>query len=251
MLSYLQSGLIVTMAMLLSVAIVALLNRLWPISRRKLVNDVTGWQLGILGTTYGVILGFMLFTVWNDFRAAEVNTNLEASSLLTATRIGAELPSPEREAIQALGVKYAETTIHQDWPSMEVQQDSSASAKVAGEMWQVLAQLRANGNGSTSVDHLTSALKDLSERRNLREEEFQERLPKILWMLLVVGAGVTVGSSCVLGNDNKWLHYCQVLALTFVVAVALAAIADLARPFEGAVAVRPIAFERALSMMQP
>lgn len=69
-------------------------------------------------------------------------------------------------------------------------------------------------------------------------------------MLLVVGAGVTVGSSCLLGNDNEWLHYCQVLALTFVVAVALAAIADLARPFEGAVSVSPIAFERALALMQ-
>jgi hypothetical protein len=250
MLSYFESGLIVVVAMVSSIAIVAVLNRIWPISRRKLVNDVTGWQLGILGTTYGVILGFMLFTVWNDFRAAEVNTNLEASSLLTVARIGAELPSPEREAIQALGVKYAETTINQDWPAMEGQQDSSASARVAGEMWQVLVKLRMDGNGNGSVDHLTNALKDLSERRNLREEEFQERLPKILWMLLVVGAGVTVGSACLLGNDNEWLHYCQVLALTFVVAVALAAIADLARPFEGAVSVTPVAFERALSMMR-
>ena len=62
----------------------------------------------------------------------------------------------------------------------------------------------------------------------------------------MVGAGVTVGSSCLLGNDNAWLHYCQVLALTFVVVVALASIADLARPFEGAVSVTPVAFERAL-----
>ena len=250
MLSYLQSGLMVIAAMLLSAVTVAVLNRIWPISRRKLVNDVTGWQLGILGTTYGVILGFMLFTVWNDFRAAEVNANMEASSLLTVTRIGAQLPSPERETIQALGVKYAETTIHEDWPAMEMQEDSSASAKVAGDMWRVLVQLRSDGDASTRVDHLTNALKDLSERRNLREQEFQERLPKILWMLLVVGAGVTVGSACLLGNDSAWLHYCQVLALTFVVAVALAAIADLARPFEGAVSVTPIAFERALSMMQ-
>jgi hypothetical protein len=250
MLSYLQSGLLVTAAMLMSSLIVAVLNRVWPMSRRKLLNDVTGWQLGILGTTYGVILGFMLFTVWTDFRAAEVNANMEASSLLTVSRIGAELPSPEKEAIHALGVKYAETTIHEDWPAMENQQDTSASARVAGEMWNVLVELRAKATGNTIVDHLTSALKDLSERRNLREQEFQERLPKILWMLLVVGAGVTVGSACLLGNDNAWLHYCQVLALTFVVAVALASIADLARPFEGAVSVSPVAFERALAMMQ-
>ncbi len=170
MFSYSQSAFFVVASMAVSMFVVAVLNRLWPISSRKLVNDVTGWQLGILGTTYGVILGFMLFTVWTDFREAEVNANLEASSLMT--------------------------------------------------------------------------------RRNLREEEFRNRLPGILWLLLVAGAGATVGSACLLGNDNKWLHYCQVMALTFVVAVTLAAIADLARPFEGAVSVSPVAFQRALALMQ-
>jgi hypothetical protein len=250
MLSYAESGLFVIAAMMMSVVIVAVLNRVWPISSRKLVNDVTGWQLGILGTTYGVILGFMLFTVWIDFREAEVNANLEASSLMTVSRIGAGLPSPEREMIHALGLKYAEATINEDWPAMEVQRESSASERVTGDMWKVLAEMKSEGAGSRSADHLANALKDLSERRNLREQEFQERLPKILWLLLVAGAGATVGSSCLLGNDNKWLHYCQVLALTFVVAVTLAAIADLARPFEGAVSVRPVAFERALALMR-
>jgi Protein of unknown function (DUF4239) len=248
--SYAESAFFVIAAMLVSIVIVAVLNRAWPISSRKLVNDVTGWQLGILGTTYGVILGFMLFTVWNDFRGAEVNANMEASALLTVSRIGAGLPSPEREAIHALGVKYAQTTINQDWPAMQMQQNGDASEGVVGEMWKVLAEIKSGGGGDSSADHLSNALKDLSERRNLRAEELRNRLPAILWLLLMAGAAATVGSSCLLGNDNKWLHYCQVLALTFVVSVALASIADLARPFEGAVSVSPVAFERALAMMQ-
>jgi hypothetical protein len=247
MLSYVESGLFVAAAMIGTIVIVALLNRAWPMPSRKLVNDVTGWQLGILGTTYGVILGFMLFTVWNDFRGAEVNANMEASALLTVSRIGEGLPSPEREAIHVLGLKYAETTINDDWPAMQAQQDGRASEQVAGEMWKVLAEMKSDG--PDSGDHLENALKDLSERRNLREE-LRNRLPGILWLLLMAGAVATVGSSCLLGNDNEWLHYCQVLALTFVVSVALASIADLARPFEGAVSVSPVAFERALKLMQ-
>jgi hypothetical protein len=249
MFSYTQSAFFVAASLAISMFAVAALNRLWPISSRKLVNDVTGWQLGILGTTYGVILGFMLFTVWNDFRAAEVNTNLEASSLLTVSRIGAALPAPDREAIYRLGLKYAEAAINDDWPAMQVQRDSGASQRVAGEMWKVLAAMKSADAGN-SADHLANALKDLSERRNLREQELRDRVPVILWVLLVVGAGATVGSSCLLGNDNKWLHYCQVLALTFVVSVTLAAIGDLARPFEGAVSVTPVAFERALTLMK-
>ncbi len=250
MLSYAQSSLLIFVALVISVLTVIVLNRVWPIPSRKLINDVTGWQLGILGTTYGVILGFMLYTVWNDFRVADINTNLEAASLLTVSRLAAGLPSPQREAFHTLGLKYAEVAIDQEWPAMQVQQDSHASEMVLGDMWRLLVEVKTENGGSNSVDHLTSALSDLSERRNLREQELQARLPKILWLLLVAGAGATVGSACLLGNDNRWLHYCQVLALTFVVAVTLAAIADLARPFEGAVSVRPVAFERAQSMMQ-
>jgi hypothetical protein len=251
MLSYLQSSFLIILALVGSVVIVAVLNRVWPISHRKLVNDVTGWQLGILGTTYGVILGFMLYTVWNDFHVAEINSNLEATSLLRVTRIAAALPSPEREEFRALGLKYADVVINQEWPAMRVQQDSYASEVVGAEMWELLTKMRRTGKGEVGeTDHLTSALGDLSERRNLREQEFQVRLPAMLWLLLLAGAGATVGSACLLGNDSKWLHYCQVLALTFVVAVTLASIADLARPFEGAVSVTPVAFERAHTMMQ-
>jgi hypothetical protein len=124
---------------------------------------------------------------------AEVNANLEASSLLTVSRIGAGLPSPEREVIHGLGMKYAEATINEDWPKMRMQQDSRASQLVEGEMWKVLAEVKSEGNGSNSADHLANALKDLSERRNLREQELRNRLPKILWLLLVAGAGATVG----------------------------------------------------------
>jgi hypothetical protein len=250
MLSYVESALFVVAALVISVLIVLVLNRVWPIPNRKLINDVTGWQLGILGTTYGVILGFMLYTVWNDFRMAEINTNLEAATLLTVSRIAAGLPQPQREAFHALGLKYAEVAVHEEWPAMQAQQDSHASQVVIGEMWKLLNEVKTESGGSNSVDHLTSALGDLSERRSLREEELRTRLPEILWLLLVAGAGATVGSSCLLGNDNKWLHYCQVLALTFVVAVTLATIADLARPFEGGVSVSPIAFERVHAMMQ-
>ena len=252
MLNYAQSSFLIIVAMAVSILIVAVLNRVWPIPSRKLINYVTGWQLGILGTTYGVILGFMLYTVWNDFRVAEINANLEASSLLTVSRIAAGLPAPQRQEFHALGLKYAQVAIDQEWPAMEAQQDSNASELVLDEMWKVLTEVRVEvSGGGNSVDHLTSALSDLSEKRNLREQEFQIRLPGILWLLLVAGAGATVGSSCLLGNDNKWLHYCQVLALTFVVAVTLAAIADLARPFEGAVSVSSVALQRARAMMQP
>ncbi len=45
------------------------INRFWTTEKRRTHNDLIGWQLSILGTTYAVIVGFMLYTVWTNFRA--------------------------------------------------------------------------------------------------------------------------------------------------------------------------------------
>jgi hypothetical protein len=250
MLSYGQSTFAVVLSIIAAMLVVALLNRFWPIENRKIINDVNAWQMGVLGTTYGVILGFMLLTVWTDFRTAEIDVALETASLVNIHRIAAGLPSPQREIMQELTVKYADAAVNQEWPAMQAQRESDAAGVVMRQMWQTLTATQVQTMAQIgSVDHLMSALSNLAERRRLREEQHENNLPRLLWILLIVGGAATVTSSCLLGNDKKWLHYCQVMALTFVVAVTLAAIADLARPFEGALAVAPTALQRSLVIM--
>jgi hypothetical protein len=251
MLSYGQSTLAVVLSLLAAVLTVAILNWVWPIANRKILNDVNAWQMGVLGTTYGVILGFMLFTVWTDFRAAEIDVALETASLLNVHHIAAGLPMPQRETMRGLAVKYADAVVNQEWPAMQAQRENHAGEVVLEQMWQVIVATQAQTFRETSsVDHMTTAMTNLGERRRMRDEQNENRLPTVLWVLLIVGGMATVISSCLLGNDKKWLHYAQVLALAFVVSVTLAAIADLARPFEGAVAVTDTPLQRALVIMQ-
>ena len=252
MLSSVQSALVIILSVVSALLLVALLNRLWPIDSRKLLNDVTGWQLGVLGTTYGVILGFMLYTVWEGFRAAQIDANLEATSMLNVYRLADGLPSPQRETMQDLARRYEVVVVEQEWPAMQHQIEDRAASVVLGNMWRVLASVKIDSiSTGNSVDHIQYAMSNLAERRNMRDQQRTNQLPGLLWLLLVLGGAATIVSSCILGNDKKWLHYCQVGALTFVIVTALAGIADLARPYEGAVAVEPSAFVRAVQGMTP
>lgn len=251
MLDYTQSSLLIIFSILCSLLLVKLLNRFWPIQNRKLLNDVTGWQLGVLGTTYGVILGFMLYTVWQGFRAAQVDADLEATSMLNVYRIAGGLPSPQKEEIRELARRYEFVVVNEEWPAMQRQKDDRAAAIVLNEMWQVLETATPDARIATnSIDHIQYAMSNLAERRNMRDRQRSNQMPSLLWVLLVLGGGATIISSCLLGNDKKWLHYCQVGALTFVVVTALTAVADLARPYEGSVAVQPSAFVQATEAMK-
>ncbi|HEY2040610.1 MAG TPA: hypothetical protein VGG95_13140 [Edaphobacter sp.] len=251
MLSYVQSALLIGLSIGCALVLVNILNRLWPIQSRKIVNDVTGWQLGVLGTTYGVILGFMLYTVWGGFRAAQIDANLEATSMLNVYRLAAGLPSPQGEEIRDLARRYESVVVEVEWPAMQHQQDEHAAALVLSQMWDALAHAKADTPlTANSIDHIQYAMSALSEHRSMREQQSTNRVPFLLWVLLLLGAIATIVSSCVLGNDKKWLHYCQVAALTFVVITTLVAVADLARPYDGAVAVEPSAFTHALQLMR-
>jgi hypothetical protein len=250
MLSYAQNSLLICLSIVGSLLLVAALNYLWPISNRKVLNDVTAWQLGVLGTTYGVILGFMLYTVWEGFRAAQIDANLEATSMLNVYRLANGLPSPQKESIQKLARRYETVVVNEEWPAMQANREDRAAVAVLTEMWTVLASISPeNAVAANSVDHIQYAMSNLAERRNMRDLQRSNQMPLLLWLLLVIGGGATIVSSCLLGNDKKWLHYCQVAALTFVVVTTLAAIADLARPYGGAVAIHPEAFIHAVSVM--
>jgi hypothetical protein len=250
MLSYAQSSLLICLSIIAALLLVAALNSLWPTTSRKMINDVTAWQLGVLGTTYGVILGFMLYAVWEGFRAAQIEANLEAASMLNVYRLASSLPSPQRESVQELTRRYETVVVNEEWPAMAEQREDRAGVGVVNQMWAALGSVAPKTELETnSVDHIQYAMSTLAERRNMRDLQRSNQMPTLMWLLLVIGGGATIVSSCLLGNDTKWLHYCQVAALTFVVVTTLATIADLARPYEGAVAIHPQAFLYALKSM--
>ena len=77
MLNLAQNVVLLLVICFVSLGCTLLLNRLWPCEKRPNQNDLICWQLSILGTTYAVILGFMLYAVWNEFETARVLGNFE------------------------------------------------------------------------------------------------------------------------------------------------------------------------------
>ena len=58
---------------------------------RKESNDFTGAVVAVIGTTYAVLLAFMLGGVWNMFQQAEANEEQEANAVVNIYRIAAQL----------------------------------------------------------------------------------------------------------------------------------------------------------------
>src|SRR5262249_7650801 len=109
-----QNVAVVMVTVLASLLIMAGVNRIWPRERRRSYNDLIGWELTVLGTTYAVILGFMLYAVWTTVYEAERNVDFEASAAVDVYRLAEGMPAPQRSELQRLARNYVDTVIAQD-----------------------------------------------------------------------------------------------------------------------------------------
>lgn len=251
MLSTLQNFTIVVLTVAASLLFMWGLNRVWPSEKRHAHNELIGWQLSILGTTYAVILGFMLYTVWTNFGDAELNTENEANAVGNLYRLAQGLPDPQRGQIEVLARSYADAVVDQDWPQMAAGHTSESSHKVNQDMWRTLMSIKIGSPTEiVAEDHALSELSALTEHRRIRVLQNASRLPDVLWCLLIVGGAVTIASASMFGSANTSLHAFQVLVFSLLVVLALVAVADIDRPFQGSVHVSDYPFRRAQQNMK-
>jgi hypothetical protein len=250
MLGSFQNIVILIFTMTGSLLFVGALNRFWPREKRRVHNDLIGWQLGILGTTYAVILGFMLYSVWTAFGDANLNVDLEANALRNLYRLAEGLPKQQRTLLEAQTRNYADAVIQHDWPAMAHSQVPEQSHEINEDMWRTLMSVKlASPSEIIAEDHALTELSALTEHRRTRMIQSTFRLPVIFWCVLLVGGAVTVFSASLFGSENAVLHAIQVFSFTLLITLVLLAIADVNLPFQGSVHISNYAFVRARESM--
>jgi hypothetical protein len=246
MLNFWQNAVIVTAAMACALAFWWIIRRAWPPERRRLHNEITGWQISVLGTTYAVIIGFMLFAVWSDFKAAQENVETEASCLVDLYWSTSGLPQAQRQEIRKLALDYADAMITDEWPAMARRDVSNTGTLIVQQLWEAASENVAfTPPEQVSLEQTMSEIGNITVHRRIRQLQSEINLHPVLWIVLIVGGGITIMSSCLFGSEYPALHMLQVVTLALLLSLSLVAIADISHPFRGMVHVKPTGFENA------
>ena len=246
-----ENVLVVIAAVGLSLLFMLALNRAWPSENRRHYNDLVGWQLSILGTIYAVILGFMLYTVWTTYGEADSNVDREANAVVDLYHLADDFPEPQQSQLKNQARSYAEAAIHQEWPEMAKNEEPKQTLVILSQMWQTVRSVRiASSAEQIAQDHALSELSSLAQHRLTRLSQSTMRLPNMLWCVLLVGGTLTIVSACMFGMQGEKLQALHVFSLSLLISLALVAIADIHRPFQGLIHVRDYAFQWALESMK-
>jgi hypothetical protein len=150
---------VIAATVIASLLFMLLLNRLWPWAEATPHNDLIGWQASILGTTYAVILGFMLYTVWTRLGEADLNVDLEANAVVDIYHLAEGMPEPQRTQLQTMARSYVSAVIDQEWPQMANGEPPSRTSGIDREMWKTVVSARPSSQ--TEINAQDNALSQL------------------------------------------------------------------------------------------
>jgi hypothetical protein len=243
--------LVVSLAILLAVGGLILVEYLVPWQVRQHHNDVAGFIYAVLGVVYAVLLGFVTIVVWEDFEEARSAADAEANELAEFFWLAQELPEPQGERIQELAQSYAKVVIDDEWSLMEQGRASPRAWALTGEMRSSIYDFEPDTDAEQVLyGQGLQRVHDLVDQRRLRLLETREGIPRVMWSILAVGGIIVVGFTYLFGLENTRSHTLMIAALAAIIALVLFTIYALNQPFAGVSRVHPDAFQLVLETFE-
>jgi hypothetical protein len=210
-------------------------------------NEVAGFKFAVLGVVYAVLLGFAVIVVWEKFRDAENAAVQEAAGVVAIARLSGGLDTKSGGFVRERLTDYAQAAIADDWPAMA---NGKASPRVGQALDALYAAVLSVNPGtpreSATMAALLTELDVVTQGRRTRLVLASGVVPGVLWMVLFVGAVVTLTFTFFFGTRSVRAQSLMSGMLALVTFMGLFVVVEIDHPFTGPVKVDPQAMQLAL-----
>jgi hypothetical protein len=235
-----------------SVGLMLLTRCIWGLDRLKLNNEVAGFKYAVVGVFYGVLLAFVVVSVWEEYRGTETAVRNEAKALVDLHQVTAALPFEAGIEIRRLLFRYTDHVRKYEWRAMAKGQSSEDAAKDLEDLSSAIFALEPQGYRQLMLYQAgLKLLAVIADNRNERLDSADGSMSGLLWFVLIVGALVTLGYPAFFGASNLIAQTLMTAALAALVALSLLLAIAFDYPFTGGVRISPQPFDQALEEMPP
>lgn len=204
-------------------------------------NDLAGFILAVVGVVYAVLLAFVAVTVWERFEMAETRSYEEASALGVVYRNADDFPQSGQ--IRAALREYAKLVETDEWPAMARGQQSEEADALIEAIDRTVRQLPVSTMRQEDVHQQMLASLDLALRdRDIRLSMDATGINPLMWLILTVGAIVTVSFTYLFGYKHETMRLVMAGSLGLLIGLVLYLTVVLDYPFRGGITVGPEAF---------
>ncbi|MFF3617116.1 DUF4239 domain-containing protein [Streptomyces sp. NPDC002580] len=225
----------------LAVAGSVLLRRRYPSVARGEHNDMVGVTLGMFGAIYGIILAFVIVTLWTQLEDTQTIVATEATDAALITRDAAAFAPLARSRLDSAMSGYVHAVVEDQWPRMREGNPSYGATEThLRAAFQALQEYEPKSQSEqVFYEEAVTHLNDVATQRRARITMARQELPPLLQTLAFGGALVLLPLTFLYGLRKLRVQILFVASVAALVGFSLLLVFVLDRPFAGDLSVSP------------
>ena len=222
------------------------LTRSWVSRHRGSYNELANDYIAAVGVFYAVLVGLIAVATWGNYTGVDAIVSNEASAVADLYRDADAYPADRSEAVHATLRWYVHTVIEKEWPQQK--KGVRPTVHAAARLLQSVTAFEPVTPGQQVLQ--AECLHKVNEILTYRRQRLQAvdiSLPGLMWLLVLVGAAITLGMTFFFWVEDWRFHVLFTAALTVMIALVILLILSLERPLVGAIVVDTSDFQEVLT----
>ena len=203
-------------------------------------NDAVSGTVQAIGVFYGITVGLIAVGVWNTNSSASDLVSKEAASISGLFRDVSGYPSPLREELRGKLREYTVFVINEAWPAQKNGKGQSIDrgTELLDEFQAKLYSFQpANAAQTALLSETLTGYNKLLEYRRLRIDAVGSGLSDVMWVVIWIGAAISIGIAYFFNIPDLKLHGILVFLMGGFLSMVLFMIVINDKPFYGYVSI--------------
>ena len=206
-------------------------------------SEFSGAMLQAIMVFYGLAVALIAVSVWQTYADVSKIISEEASSIAGLYRDVSCYPEPQRTTLQGDLKDYVEYILDKAWPLQQKGKVPSGGVQLMDKLQTDLVAFEPTTDGQKILHGETlRAYNHMIQARRLRLDSVTTALPGVLWMVIALGAMISLSASFMFKVEDARLHGLLVVLLAAFIGLVIFIILALDHPYRGDLGLRPDAY---------
>lgn len=211
-------------------------------------NGMIGVYVGISSVFLGVMISFLIITVWNLYTSTELSSQQEAQAIIILYQNVYALPNTKK--IQLSIIRYLRYVINVEYPELKNGDVNLFGAQILGNIQKELYNYTPSNDREISL--YDNCIQELNNIINLRVDRIHNAsagINNILWGVCIFDSIIIILVTWFLICNNVF-HYVLVIIISMFISASLFLIYTFSYPFRGQNGLTPEPFKEALTAIR-
>ncbi len=241
--SYIIGTILILGISLLSVLGLLVVRKYFELEKLKSCHEVGGYLLSVVGTMYAVLLGLIVVDAMTKFQTAREVVEQEANSLADVFLLSESFPPEKRRKVQIVCNNYVKEILTEEWPAMANGKISkTARTAIIELMKEVMTFEPVTENQKAIYPIAVQEACQVWDYRRARTNMAQHGIPVVEWVVLIIGAIVTIVFTYFFGLSDARAQMAMTAMVSLLISLNMYLVILFGAPFSGDLQVSPDSF---------